>query len=82
MTRRKAIEAYLTIEEFRGYYMWDAELIKLVQECRAMNDGQRFGQLLYNVVAKEGESQEDFHGKLFYIEDHDLVKLLKEWFDK
>lgn len=57
--------------------MWNNDLIRLIQECRAMNHDQRFGQLLYNLIAKEGEKQEDFHGKLYYLTDKELVNLIK-----
>jgi hypothetical protein len=62
--------------------MWESDLIRVIQECRAMNEGQRFGQLLYNSVAQPGEPQEDFHRKLFYLSDEELVKLLQEFLAK
>jgi hypothetical protein len=61
--------------------MWEADLIRLIQECHTMNEQQRFGQLIYNMVAQPGESQEDFHTKLFYLTDEDFVAIIKAWFE-
>lgn len=69
--------------------MWNADVIRLVQECRAMNEGMRFGQTIYNAVALYDQThgnmdpkyQEDFHQRLFYIYDEELVTALKEWIE-
>lgn len=65
--------------------MWEAELIKLVQECRAMNEDMRFGQMLFNAFAlNDGRGElydENFHQRLFYAEDHEIVAILKLWFE-
>lgn len=34
---------------------------------------QRLGQFLYNAIAEEGDSQEAFHQKLFYLSDDELL---------
>lgn len=70
---------------------WTDKLIELIKECRAENSDQRLGQLLYNAMAaadkKAGKKKffiddtdydGDFHGRLFYIEDTELVKILRE----
>lgn len=69
--------------------MWNSDLIRLVQEARAMNEDMRFGQTIYNAVALYDQAhgktdatyQEDFHQRLFYIYDEELVAALKEWFE-
>lgn len=64
--------------------MWNADLVRLIQECRAMNEDQRFGQMLFNLIAfhdggRGGTYDEDFHQRLFYIRDEELVTAFKEW---
>lgn len=63
---------------------WISELIRTIQECRAENLDQRFGQLLYNIIATDDPkaSQESFHTRLFYLRDEELVKLLKNYKEK
>lgn len=67
--------------------MWNAEVIRLVQECRAMNHDMRFGQLLFNAISLHdkanysSEYDSDFHSRLFNIYDEELVTALKEWFE-
>lgn len=60
-----------------------SDLIQFIQECRANNSGQRFGQLLFNILAehdgREDGYDEHFHSRLFYIDDHELVSILKEY---
>lgn len=64
---------------------WQSELIKLIQEARAMNEDMRFGQLLFNAFALHDgrgiDYDENFHQRLFYAEDHEVVTILKEWFE-
>lgn len=63
--------------------MWNADLIRLIQECRAMNHDQRFGQLIYNAVAMANPDwkQEDFHQLLFYLTDEKLVAIMKAYLE-
>ena len=67
--------------------MWNAELIKLIQECRSMNEGMRFGQLLFNAISLHdkanytSEYDSDFHSRLFNIYDEELVAAVKEWIE-
>jgi hypothetical protein len=67
--------------------MWNADLIRVVQECRAMNEGMRFGQLIFNAVALHdkvnytSEYDANFHSRLFNIYDEELVAALKEWIE-
>jgi hypothetical protein len=58
------------------------DLIQFIQECKANNDGQRFGQLLYNMMARYDKSQwkdSDFVERLFYIDDKDLIDIIKAY---
>ena len=67
--------------------MWNSDLIRLVQECRAMNYDMRFGQLLFNAISLHDQANYtsaydcDFHSRLFTIYDEELVRALKEWFE-
>lgn len=66
---------------------WVRSLISGIKSCRDENQGQRFGQLLYNLIAKKdlrgGELdpsyQEDFHTRLFYIEDEELTQMIQDY---
>lgn len=68
---------------------WIETLVRTVQECRSENTDQRFGQLLFNIIAiydRENSPRydgltydEDFHRRLFYIEDQELVKIIKQY---
>lgn len=42
---------------------------------------QRLGQFIFNALAKEypDMKQEDFHERLFYLEDKELMKILEKW---
>jgi len=76
------VKCGLELTDVMGAAMWNADLIRLIQECRAMNQDQRFGQLLYNLIAQPGESQENFHTKLFYLTDEALVAIIKKYQEK
>lgn len=60
---------------------WVSELVRTIQECRAENQDQRFGQLIFNLISGEW-SNEDFHQRIFYIQDEEFVKLLKNYKEK
>lgn len=47
-----------------------------------MNEDQRFGQLLFNMMNNYDMadwSDDDFHRRLFYIDDQDLIAIIKEY---
>lgn len=60
-------------------------LLEYIGSCRAHNEDMRFGQLLFNAFAlHDGRGityDEDFHQRLFYAEDSEIVTILKEWFE-
>ena len=70
---------------------WTTNFIKIIQECRAENQDLRLGQLLYNLISKEDmrinklehasneNYEEDFHTRLFYIEDEDLIRIIEKY---
>lgn len=68
--------------------IWYDLLEQLVLHSRETNEDMRFGQTLFNAIALHdkvnynGNSyNEDFHTRLFYIEDKDLAGILKEWYE-
>ena len=58
-------------------------LIQTIQESRSENDDQRFGQLIFNMLAcydgRNDTYDENFHVRLFYIENEELIKILKDY---
>lgn len=66
------------------------KLVELAKASRSQPDTQRLGQRLYNLIAgadlngktmDERKSQDylaDFHARLFYIEDEELVKIIEK----
>ena len=66
--------------------MYDQKLIELVRTARANNQDMRFGQLLFNALSYydqenyDSEYNEDFHQRLFYIEDAELATAISEWY--
>lgn len=52
------------------------EFLAVVQECWEQVPDWRFGQLIENIKRFSGKSD------LFYLEDDDFEKILKEYFDK
>lgn len=58
-------------------------LTALVSKSKSL-DQMRFGQRLYNAIASHDrpfskDYQEDFHRRLFYIEDQELINILMEY---
>ena len=66
--------------------MYAAFLIELVSHAREHNQDMRFGQLLFNALSYydqenyDSEYNEDFHSRLFYIEDTELATAISEWY--
>jgi len=66
--------------------MYDQKLIELVRTARANNQDLRFGQLLFNALSYydqenyDSEYNENFHSRLFYIEDTELATAISEWY--
>ena len=66
--------------------MYDQKLIELVRTARANNQDMRFGQLLFNALSLHDKANysdtddEDFHQRLFYIEDAELATAISEWY--
>ena len=66
--------------------MYDQKLIELVRTARANNQDMRFGQLLFNALSYydqenyDSEYNENFHSRLFYIEDTELATAISEWY--
>jgi len=67
--------------------MYDQKLIELVRTARANNQDLRFGQLLFNALSYydqenyDSEYNENFHSRLFYIEDTELATAISEWYE-
>lgn len=66
--------------------MYEAFLIELVSHARVHNQDMRFGQLLFNALSLHDkanytdEYDENFHQRLFYIEDAELATAISEWY--
>ena len=66
--------------------MYDQKLIELVRTARANNQDLRFGQLLFNALSLHDkanytdEYDENFHQRLFYIEDTEFATAISEWY--
>ena len=67
--------------------MYDQKLIELVRTARANNQDLRFGQLLFNALSlwdqtnyDDNTYNENFHSRLFYIEDVELAAAISEWY--
>jgi len=66
--------------------MYDERLIELVRTARENNQDMRFGQLLFNALSLHDkanytdEYDENFHQRLFYIEDTELATAISEWY--
>jgi len=66
--------------------MYDERLIELVRTARENNQDMRFGQLLFNALSYydqenyDSEYNENFHSRLFYIEDTELATAISEWY--
>ena len=67
--------------------MYEDKLIELVRSARENNQDMRFGQLLFNALSLHDKANytdtynEDFHQRLFYIEDAELAAALSEWYE-
>ena len=67
--------------------MYDERLIELVRTARENNQDMRFGQLLFNALSLHDkanytdEYDENFHQRLFYIEDTELATAISEWYE-
>jgi hypothetical protein len=65
---------------------WRLHLLYAVQDCRELNEGMRFGQLLFNAISLHdkanytSEYDSDFHSRLFNIYDEELLDALEGWF--
>lgn len=52
--------------------------LKEISNWRKNNRGLRFGQWLWNAMAEAGKWESPEANRLFFIEDDELVKLLKK----
>lgn len=65
---------------------YELTLVDLVKNARKHNQGLRFGQLLFNALSYydqenyDSEYNENFHSRLFYIEDTELATAISEWY--
>ena len=66
---------------------WRLHVLYAIADARSMNDGLRFGQLLFNALALHDKTNytgedynADFHQRLFYIEDEELLNAFEGWF--
>lgn len=69
--------------------IWKKQLLSTVRTFRRLSGDMRFGQFLYNAISqydREAEGcmgaldmnyQEDFHQRLFYLEDQELASILE-----
>jgi hypothetical protein len=53
------------------------ELKKIIRDFRKNNNDLRFGQYLWNLMNENGKWEAPEANALFFIEDKDLVKLIK-----
>lgn len=64
---------------------WQQVVLHVISLAREYNQDMRFGQLLFNAFAmhdgRGADYDEDFHRRLFYAEDDEVVTVLKEWFE-
>jgi predicted double-glycine peptidase len=64
---------------------WEQHLIKVVETCRANNEGMRLGQLLYNAISlydgKSYVNDPDFESRLYNMYDEEIAKALEEYFE-